>query len=221
MALTAGREARVRKIGTSTSITSSSESMSNVSGDTYRIDNTAKNIWDASTTISFERDDGSGGRETIPSNEIESINYLFGEVTFSVSQATPITVVGGNYFPHSVITEAYNVNLELTANTEDTSNFTHDWVRTNVTLKNGNVTLSKWEEDQNSFLDFFNDLKNGDTTIIDFRPDDSATEGFRMLARVTADNRSASPDSYQTEEISLSITEDSDNNINIGWGVLA
>ena len=93
----AGYVASIKSSGTSTSMTS--EAMSLVSGKTYKIASAAKEIFDYNQALTFS--DGSG---PISAANIDSIDYLFGTVTF-VSTFTPTgsVTVTGHYLPMSEV----------------------------------------------------------------------------------------------------------------------
>ena len=93
----AGYQVGLKITGTSTSMTD--EAMALVSGKTYQISDSAKEIIDRSTTIVIE--DNS---VAVASANIESVDYLFGKVTF-VSGYTvtgPVTITGA-YLPTSAV----------------------------------------------------------------------------------------------------------------------
>lgn len=106
----AGYMAKILKSGTSTALTD--EAMSLVSGKTYRVTDATKRLFDREEALAFE-----DGGVAISDANIESINHLFGEVTF-VSGYTPsgsITVASGNYLPLATIGKANGFTLTQTA----------------------------------------------------------------------------------------------------------
>ena len=70
-----GYVAKILKNGSSTSMTA--EAMTLVSGKTYKITNAAKNVWDRTATWIVY-----GNAVAIDPSNIQSIDYLFGRVTF-------------------------------------------------------------------------------------------------------------------------------------------
>jgi hypothetical protein len=114
----AGYVAKVLKSGSTTAMTD--EAMTLVSGKTYKITNAAKNVWDRTVTPTFE-----DNAVAISANDIESIDYLFGRVTFTSGYTVtgPITVATGSYLPMAVVAKANSFTLTQTADTKETSDF--------------------------------------------------------------------------------------------------
>ncbi len=110
-----GYMAKILKTGTTTTMTA--EAMTLVSGKTYRITNAAKNVWDRTATWIVY-----GNGVAISSANIESIDYLFGRVTFAAAYTptTPITVTG-KYFPMSALGCTNGFTLTQTTNPIDES----------------------------------------------------------------------------------------------------
>ena len=112
----AGYLADIKKSGTAT--VADGEDMTLVSGKTYSIDDTAKEVWDRSDTVVVY--DAAVDKTA----EIASINYLFGQITFKstytvtgdvtcdISYFTPVAIGGGNSY-----------TLGMTAAVKDTSDF--------------------------------------------------------------------------------------------------
>ena len=105
----------IKKSGTSTSFTD--EAMSNVSGNTFKINDVNKQIWDRTVVPTFEED-----AVPISASDVLSIDYLFGEVTFATSKSGAITV-SGNYIPTSDVIGANSYTLNCSSNLLDESNF--------------------------------------------------------------------------------------------------
>src|SRR5690606_15772420 len=103
--------------GTSTAMNASP--MELVSGKTYKITDATKNVFDYSKAITF-----SDTAVAIDEANIESINWLFGQVTF-VDGYTPggaITVTGF-YLPMSEVSRANSFTLTQTAETIDRTDY--------------------------------------------------------------------------------------------------
>ena len=103
--------------GTPTAMTD--EAMSQVSGQIYQVDDATREIWDRSSAVTFE--DNS---VAVAAADIESVDYLFGRVTF-VSGYTvtgPVTV-SGNFIPTSTLARANAYVLNMTAEGIDESTF--------------------------------------------------------------------------------------------------
>ncbi len=114
----AGYLADLLKVGTPTAMTN--ESMTVVTGKTFAIDDTAKEIWDRATGLTFE-----DGGTPITEADILSVDYLFGRVTFtgSYSVSGAITVATGNYYPMVAIGSANGYSMTMSANAVDESDF--------------------------------------------------------------------------------------------------
>jgi hypothetical protein len=114
----AGYVAKIMKSGSTTAMTD--EAMTLVSGKTYKITDATKNLFDRTVVPTFE-----DGGSAINASDIESINYLFGQVTLK-SSYTPtgaITVATGSYLPRTVLGKGQSFTLTQTAATKDTTDF--------------------------------------------------------------------------------------------------
>lgn len=109
----AGYVADIMKFGTPTGFTT--EAMTNLSGNTWQISDSTKEVWDRSVATSF--DDGGA----VPDSDIISIDYLFGSVTFATSKTTP--TVTGSSLAREVIGRSNTFNLTMTAESIDESDF--------------------------------------------------------------------------------------------------
>lgn len=113
-----GYVAELKKSGSTTAMTD--EAMTLVSGKTYKITDATKNMWDRSVTPTFE-----DNNVAINSSNIESIDFLFGRVTFTsgYSVTGPITVATGSYLAKASIAKANAFTLTQTTNPVDNSDF--------------------------------------------------------------------------------------------------
>lgn len=113
----AGYNADLKKSGTLTATTG--EAMSLVSGKTYRIDDSSKEVWDWDATLTVY-----DNATPVASANIESIDYLFGKVTFAAAYSVtgPVTI-DVSYYPLSTFGKAQNFTLTQTANARDTSDY--------------------------------------------------------------------------------------------------
>ena len=112
----AGYIANLMSVGTPTAATT--EAMTLVSGKTYQIDDTAKEIWDRSATITVY------DNAVDHTADVATIDYLFGQVTFDSTYTVtgPITI-DVEYFPIAVIGCAQSYTLTMTADTIDNTCF--------------------------------------------------------------------------------------------------
>lgn len=139
----AGYVAKILKSGTPTSMTG--EAMSLVSGKTYQVTASTKRTFDKDSSITV-LDNAS----PVSANDIESIDHLFGRVTFTsgYTPTTPITVTA-NYLPLTQLGKGKSFTLTQTANAIDTTDFataqgnsglrTHDYGLKSVSLELGGI----------------------------------------------------------------------------------
>jgi len=113
-----GYLAELKQVGTPAAFTA--ESMTLVSGNTYAIDDATKEIWDRSEATMDILDNAI----SVAAADIESIDYLFGRVTFvsGYTPTTPITATGKS-FPVAAAGCSNSYNLTMSADAIDTSCF--------------------------------------------------------------------------------------------------
>lgn len=114
----AGYVTKILKSGTPTVMTA--EAMSLVSGKTYKVTAGSKNVFDRLTAVRVY----DNAVEVTDPTKIESINYLFGRVTFAASYTPtgPITVTG-KYLPMTQVAGANSFTLTQTANAIDNTDY--------------------------------------------------------------------------------------------------
>jgi len=111
----AGYQATLKKSGTSTTMTG--EAMTLVSGKTYKVTDSSKNVWNRAVTLTVK----VAGTAVAAAN-IQYIDYLYGQVTFISSYTVSGAVtVDGAYFPTATIGCANSWTLTQTANANDVS----------------------------------------------------------------------------------------------------
>ena len=110
----AGYNATIKAVGTTTAFTA--EAMTLVSGKTYKITNTVKQIWDR--TVNLTVYDNGVDKTAF----VASIDYLFGQVTFlsTYTVTGPVTVTG-SYFPTAALAQYRAFTLNQTAVAIETS----------------------------------------------------------------------------------------------------
>lgn len=114
----AGYVARLMSSGTSTALTD--EPMELVAGLTYQVTDPTRNVLDYTKAIEFE-DNGVA----VDPSDIESIDWLFGRVTFDAAYTVtgPITIASGFYLPMTEVSRANSFTLTQTAETIDRTDF--------------------------------------------------------------------------------------------------
>jgi len=109
----AGYVAKILKQGSSTTMTA--EAMSLVTGKTYKITAAAKQVINRAVAYTVK-----GNGIAIAASNIESVDFLFGRVTF-ISSYTPVTpiTIDGAYFPTVVVGCSNSFTLTQTTNAVD------------------------------------------------------------------------------------------------------
>jgi hypothetical protein len=113
----AGYLADIERPGTPTSMTDEATSL--VSGKTYQIDDATRRVLDRSAAVTVE--DNS---TPVAASNIESIDYLFGRVTFVGGYTVVGSVtISGDYLPRTVMARANTYTLTMTAEAIDETDF--------------------------------------------------------------------------------------------------
>jgi hypothetical protein len=192
----AGYVAKLKKQASSaTSVTG--EAMSNTTGQIYKIDDTTKEIFDRSQSITVY-DDGSD--ETA---NVEWIDYLFGRVKFDDGYTVngPVTI-DVSYFSTSSLGTANSFTLTQTADTINTSDF--DTVQGNggfMTYDPGLRTVNmELSGPFASSQDFQNTLKNRNELILEIDPSGNGAQDSQFRGYFKASSRGQSGDVGALEE---------------------
>lgn len=113
----AGYVSKIMQSGTPTTFTTSP--MSLVSGKTFKITDATKNVWDRKTALAF-----FDNAVAVSGANIQSINYLFGQVTFksSYTPTGPITATG-KYLPTTQVAGVNGFTLTQSANAIDNTDY--------------------------------------------------------------------------------------------------
>lgn len=163
----AGYKVTLKKSGSSTVMTDEATTL--ISGKTYQISNSAKRVMNRAVAVVVE-DNGS----PVSAVNIESIDYLFGRVTFvggyTVNGAVTIT---GAYLPMSTIAKANSYTLTQTTNPIDNSVFevvqANEGYRTyEAGLKTVSLALKGVYDSSNAFEDLLEDRAE---CVIEINPD--------------------------------------------------
>lgn len=114
----AGYVAEIKKAGTPTTMTDEATSL--VSGKTYQIDDVTRRVIDRSATVIIE-----DNTSPVAASNIESVDYLFGRVTFVAGYSVVGSVtITGDYMPITAVGKANTYNLTMTAESIDETDFT-------------------------------------------------------------------------------------------------
>lgn len=198
----------IKKSGTSTSFTD--EAMSNVSGNTFSIDDANKQIWDRAVVPTFEED-----AVPILASDISSIDYLFGEVTFATAKTGSITT-SGNYIPTADVIGANSYTLNCSNNLLDESNFKD--ALSNNGFRNRCYGIHDVVISLSRFFDllktYVTPWLNRDVVLIEIKPG-NGTEIIRGWYKIENDVISGDVSALETEAISFQL--DGDINSSFSW----
>lgn len=205
----------VLKTGITTSMTSEAMSTNSTLANTYKINTTSRRIWDRDISFTFFEATSTGGRVAIPSSELASVDYLFGKVTFTVSQTTPITV-SGSFLPTANVAGANSYTLSQTAEMLDDTDFSNaGWRSRSAGLKDVTLTVSRWDSID---LDYFSLINNGALVVAEIRPGGSGSSvAARGFFRVETEARSGDVSALEAAELTFML--DQSTNADFGWGV--
>jgi hypothetical protein len=178
MSGTAGYGATVKKSGTSTSFTD--EGMSNTSENTWQIDDQDKEVFDRHTVPTFK-----DNTVVIDSADIQSIDYLYGLVTFTGSKSGPITV-SGDYIPMTEIVGAKDVSLNRTSAILDDTDISNEGYHTKKSgIHDASITLGRWDDISHAFTDVINARTS---VVIEVAPSSSKSYRGWFVAESSAQN---------------------------------
>ena len=196
----AGYVAVISKPGTPTAMTA--EAMALVSGKTYQISDSTKRVWDRSDITILDN--------AVPVSDanIESIDFLFGRVTFisSYSPTTPITVTG-DYIPMAQIARGTGFTLGQTANMVDDTDFETAQGNSGhrkfiYGLKTVELELTGIFATSNAFRAL---LDSRAETIIEINPDGNSKSVARGFFRPLSTGQSGDVGDQEVETISFGL----------------
>lgn len=200
----AGYVATIEQQGTPTGMTA--ESMTLVSGKTYKIDDASKEIWDVNDGVTPL--DILDTAASVDVSDIESINYLFGEVTFksSYSPGGAITVTG-TYLPTSTLGKGNSLTLTQTANAIDNSDFAAvqangGYLTREPGLRTVSLTLDGIFAAANGLIAL---LEARTTVIIEINPDGNGKSVARGFFQPTSDNLSGDVGALEEESVDFAL----------------
>jgi len=203
----AGYNTKIKLSGSGT--TMSSEAMAATTGtNEYQISNSAKGIFDPTTTPSF-----TVGGTAISSTDISSIDYLFGKVTFSSTKGAAIKV-SGTYLPTTNIAGAHAYNLNISRNLLDDTDFNSSgWISRANGLKDVSFTVNRWDDVSTQFLDLINSTKD---VIADVRPGNSTSVVYRGVFKVESEAKSGDVTALEGSDVSFQLNGSSNASFGIG-----
>ncbi len=199
----AGYEVDISEIGTASVFTA--ESMTLVSGKTYRIDDATKEIWDRSEVTMDILDSAA----SVADADIESIDFLFGKVTF-VSSYTPSGAITatGKFFPVAAVGKAQSYNLTQTAEAIENTDFV------TAQANSGRRTFEAGLKTVALELTGVYDLTNGflaallarAETIIEINPDGNQKSRCRGFFRLISEGQSGDVGALEEETVNFSLS---------------
>lgn len=205
----AGYLAKILQQGTATAFTA--EAMTLVSGKTYKIDATAKEIWDRATVPTIYDD------AVDKSDEVLYIDYLYGQVTFKATYTvTGAVTADGEYFPTTQLGKGNSYTLTMSAETKDTSDFATVQANSgNRTFEPGLRTVALelggiFDSTVNSKADL---VARGEL-IIEIDPTGTGESICRGFFRMLTTGQSGDVGALEEETLSLSLNVPSDAQIN-------
>ncbi len=206
---TAGYLAELKKQGTSTATTG--ESMSLVTGKTYSIDDATKEIWNRAVAVIIK-----DNAVTVGATDIESIDYLFGQVTFTsgYSVTGPITF-DGSYFPTVTIGKGNAYTLTMSADSIDETTF--DTAQANTGFRNFQPGLRTVGLEINGIFDSTENAKSDlvarSELIVEIDPVGDGSTIARGFFKVMSTEQGGAVGALEDETINFALTIPDDSTI--------
>lgn len=198
----AGYLVDVKKSGTPTSMTGEATTL--VSGKTYKITNAAKNVWSRNHAVTVS--DGGGA---INASNIESIDYLFGRVTF-ISGFTPSgsVTIAGYYLPMTLMAKYRSYTLTQTCDAIDETTCPDAQVNGgrrifDYGLKTVSLELSGVYDVSNGYRTL---LEAREELIIEINPDGDSESVARGFFRNISQNQSGNVGALEEETTSFTLS---------------
>lgn len=195
----AGYIVDIKKSGTSTTFTT--EAFTLVSGKTYQINDAVKQIWDRTATFTVY-DDGVD-----QNSNVESIDYLFGRVTFKAAYTVtgPVTVTG-KYLPMAIVASYRSFTLSMTMDPIDNTDIpTAQANGGNMTftaegLKTVSLELSGVYASSNGYREA---LAARSELVLEINPDGTSKSVARGFFKSVSTGQSGDIGSLEEEQVSF------------------
>lgn len=198
-----GYVADIKKIsGTSTAMTD--EACSLVSGKTYQVTSSSKRILDRNTAIVIK-----DNAVSVANNNIESIDYLFGRVTFAsgYSVTGPVTITNA-YWTTAVVAKGRSFTLTQTSEAVQTTTFeeaqsngachTFDYGLKTVALEVSGVFAAA-----NDFQEL---VANRTELIIEINPEGASQSVARGYFKATGQSQSGNVGDLEEETVTFGLS---------------
>lgn len=209
----AGYVAVVKQSGTP--VTMTDEAMSLVSGKTYKTTDATKGVWDYKTTTVIE-DNGVA----VSSANIETLDYLFGRVTFvsSYTPTGPITVTG-KYMPMTEVSKANSFTLTQTAETIDKTDYAtahaNDGYRVyDPGLRTISLELGGFYDSTDAVWEV---LEGRSDIVLEINPDGSGLSVARGVFKLTTRNQSGDVGALEEQSRTFNLAVPENMDIVFNW----
>ena len=200
----AGWICKINSGDTSSTTTFTDEACGVVTGKTYEITDRDKRYWSLSDGVVVS-DDGS----PVSASNIESIEYLAGQVTFvSGYSVTGDITVSGEYYDITEVTFANTASLSIDPNLEEDTTFctaqdNSGWKTRTRTLLEGSLTVSGFYDSTDNFS---TEALAGTEVIVEYRPDKDASNAYIFKAQVDDDGNDSDVQSLATKSYTFTST---------------
>lgn len=204
---------KVNLSGTATAMTSQAMSTHSTVANTYRINSTARRVWNRTASFTFYKNSGSSTVAAIPAGQIESVDYLFGKVVFNTTQPGNIGV-SGQYLPLTSVPGGHAYNLNVTRESIDNTDYTSSGWRSRIqSFTDVSLTISRWD---NVDLNFYNKLVSGDPVVVEVRPGGDADMVYRGFFVVESEDRAGDVAGLESGDVTLQIDSTTAANFSFG-----
>jgi len=188
---------KVKLSGSATVMTSQAMSTQSTVANTFQINSTARRVWNPNVTPTFR-----GNGSTIAAANVNSIDYLFGRVTFTGAQTTPITV-SGSYLPLTDLAGANTYTLNLNGELLDDTEFGSEGFRSRKRgLFDATLTVSRWDDIE---LETHNALSSDTQIVCEVAPGGSTSLVARGFFKVESDAHSGDVGALETADVTFQL----------------
>lgn len=186
--------------GSATSMTG--EAMSLVSGETYKVTASTKNLWDVTASWTIY-DNG-----TDKTSEIENIDYLHGRVTFKSTYTVtgPVTVTG-KYYTKALTASYKSFKLTTSCDTKDTTTVANAQSTSghrafDYGLKTVELELSGLYNSSNTYR---TDLIGRNLVMLEINPDGNSKSVARGFFKATSRKQSGNVGALEEETVTYAL----------------
>ena len=208
-----GYVAKVKIVsGTATEVTG--RPMAVVSGQRYKASTAAETLWDRSKTVTVYDD------ATDVTAEVESFNYLFGEIVFKSTYTVTGTITADyGYFGTSSVAKAQSLNLTQTADTIDQTDF--DTAQGNNGYQVFGPGLRTINAEISGFYDhsagFIATLLARDELILEINPDGNDKSVARGFFKLTSHSQDGDVGALEQTSLNFSLAVPDGAEVPFGW----